>query len=277
VVGAPSPRPPREDRAAAAPAAPVPQLRSPADTPALFGADAGILMVEDCVGTHLELAVAAGADSLHDVSVRHVAAGPTVRITTDKDTYEAPHVIITAGAWAGELLADLGLPLRVIRKHLHWFDCDNSRLQLADGCPAFFVEHQQGYFYGLPQMGPSGLKAGEHSGGSPVEDPLTDPRHPEPLDAQRVATFVKDFLVADSVHPVQQKTCFYTMTPDEHFLLDHHPAFPNVVFAAGLSGHGFKFAPVLGQRLAEMVTQPQQATPLSAWTGFLSQTRSPQA
>lgn len=264
---------PVEDMSPADAADRFPQFQCPPATTALFEADAGILLVEDCVTTHIQLAVEAGAEIVDDVTVRHIAAGPTVTVTTDRGTCQAGHVIVTAGAWSAGLLADLQLPLRVIRKHLHWFHCDNPRLHLADGCPAFFVEHQGGYFYGLPQMGPSGLKAGEHSGGAPVSDPLTDPRAPESADVERVEKFVSDFLVTDSCTHQQQKTCFYTMTPDENFVLDHHPEHANVVYAAGFSGHGFKFAPVMGQRLAEMVTAPSDTSRLAKLTGFLTRDR----
>ena len=126
-----------------------------------------------------------------------------------------------------------------------------------------------GVFYGLPEIGPSGVKVGEHTGGAEVLDPLVDPRDEEPLDRQRVEAFVSDCLPGLSTRITRHARCFYTMSPDENFIVDRHPAHANVVFAAGLSGHGFKFTPVLGEVLADMVTQGHTALP----AGFLGLNR----
>lgn len=263
---------PIEQMTAAEAAKRFPQFQAPDGTTALYEADAGVLLVEDCVKTHIDLAVAAGAQTALDESVVEISAkGSSVVVTTDRNRHEAASVVVTTGAWTGSLLPELQLPLRVIRKHLHWFQSDDHRLRMKDGCPAFFVEHQQGYFYGLPEIGPAGIKAGEHSGGSEVSDPLHDLRQPEPSDTARVRQFIADFLPAAGCRPHQQKTCFYTMTPDEHFVVDRHPQYENIVFTTGLSGHGFKFAPVLGLRMAQLALQ-QDATAddLAAHTAFLT-------
>lgn len=262
---------PLEEMSAEQAATRFPQFKAPQHTDVLYEADAGVLLVEDCVRSHISEAVRHGAGFRHGVAVTGIS--PTkkdVTVVTEHGSYTAAAVIVTVGAWTPKILSSLNLPLRVVRKHLHWYTTSDSRLQMDKGCPAFFVEHQQGYFYGLPQIGPSGVKVGEHSGGSIVDDPLKDPRRPEKMDRERVDRFTNNFLPqAGGVH-LQQKCCYYTMTPDEHFIVDRHPRYPNVVFTAGLSGHGFKFAPVLGQRMAELAISSTNADEPAAPTDFLS-------
>ncbi|MCR9198390.1 MAG: N-methyl-L-tryptophan oxidase [Planctomycetaceae bacterium] len=267
---------PIEEMTAAAATERFPQFVAPPGTSALYEEDAGVLLVEECVKTHVEMATAAGAEtSLNESVVEILPTDRSVTVQTEDNCYKAASVVVTAGAWTNSLLPALNVPLKVVRKHLHWYHTDDRRLQMSAGCPAFFVEHQQGYFYGLPEIGPAGIKAGEHSGGSEVSDPLHDPRAPEPQDTERVGQFVADFLPQAACRAHQQKTCFYTMTPDEHFVVDRHPQHAHVVFTAGLSGHGFKFAPVLGQRMAQLAlgadsTGRAATKELAARTAFLS-------
>ncbi len=240
-----------------------PGLHVPAGMSAVYEADAGYLLVEDCVLAHASSAVQHGAQLHIGESVQSWHAhGKTLHVVTDRGTYATEHLVITAGAWANDLLHDLGAPLRVVRKHLHWFASDKPCYGHTAHCPAFLYELPHGVFYGLPEIGPSGVKVGEHTGGAAVTSPLDDPRDAEPLDRQRVQAFVTQCLPACSTNVLRHARCFYTMSPDEHFIIDRHPAHDQVVFAAGLSGHGFKFTPVLGEVLAEMVVEGKSSQPV---------------
>ena len=165
--------------------------------------------------------------------------------------------MIAGGAWAGDLLADLGLPLRVERKHLHWFACNDERYRHG-----FFYELPHGQFYGFPAMN-GRRKGAEHSGGEAVTDPLCASTEPCPDDDARVTRFVARYLPGVSVKRLQHKTCFYTRTPDEHFIIDRHPRHASVAFAAGLSGHGFKFAPAIGEVLVNLAAQAEASPDVS--------------
>ena len=109
-----------------------------------------------------------------------------------------------------------------------------------------------GYFYGCPGIGNLGLKVAEHSGGTEIKDPLNDSDDTEETDDARIQNFVNNHIPNASSKKTAHKTCFYTMTHDEHFIVDRHPEHASVVFAAGLSGHGFKFTSALGKVLAEL-------------------------
>ena len=108
-------------------------------------------------------------------------------------------------------------------------------------------------FYGFPKIDDRGVKFAEHSGGRIVEDPLDVDRAMDLSELQRLNDVRAEWLPGVSDRVTDHAVCLYTMSPDEHFIVDRHPDYANVVFAAGLSGHGFKFAPALGKGLADLV------------------------
>ena len=234
---------------------------------AAFERRAGYLRVEDCIRAHLDAARDCSAELRTGIEVRRWSAdGHGVRVETDAGTFTADRLIITAGAWAGQLLADLGIRLEVRRKPLYWYACDDTRYEAAAGCPGFLFELPEGVFYGFSKIDALGVKVAEHSGGPVVDDPLTLDREVDLDDRQRVETFLAAHLPGVSLQMTNHSVCMYTMTPDEHFIVDRHPEHPNVVFAAGLSGHGFKFASTLGQSLADLTLAGHTDLPI----GFLS-------
>lgn len=227
----------------------LPHFSAPAGFTALFEADAGWLPVEQCVLAHLDQAVAAGAEHRWgEAVVDWLAVDSGVEVVTECGRYSAGALVVAGGAWSARLLQSLALPLTVHRKHLHWFRCEDSRYQSG-----FFFDLPQGQFYGFPAAG-GRLKVAEHTGGEPVSDPLSASREPSALDSQRVEAFVREHLPGVLDERLHHQTCFYTRTPDEHFIVDRYPGRHNVAFAAGLSGHGFKFASVLGETLVDLVT-----------------------
>ncbi len=236
----------------------------------VYERQAGYLLVEDCVRAHLDAAVAAGARLIVDTEVR-------VWTVTDREVHvrmaggeiAANRLIVTAGAWAAKLLAELSLRLTVRRKSLFWFETNTSHYAAAGGFPAFLYELPTGIFYGFPQLDARGVKIGEHSGGREVSDPLSVDRQVDPFEQAAVVRFLSHYLPGASSRVTGHTVCLYTMSPDEHFIVDRHPQNSNVVFAAGLSGHGFKFAPVLGKALADLVLDGGTNLPID----FLSLSR----
>jgi len=235
-----------------------------ADDVGLFESQAGYLMVERCVLAHLRAARQAGAQTLTDrqaVGWESTPAGVVVR-TDNGETFCADRLILAPGAWAGDLLGDLGVQLRVLRKHLHWYAVDETVYQQANGFSTFMFEVPEGIFYGFPAFDSLGLKVAEHTGGELVDDPLNVSRSPDPEDDGRVRDFLDCYLPYVGTQRTRHATCLYTMSPDEHFLLDRHPRDERVAFAAGLSGHGFKFASVLGQALADLAIDGGSELPI---------------
>ena len=229
-----------------------PGFAIPAGATVVWEPDAGYLQLEPSIRAMISLAKQLGVESRHGIEVvGWQATNQRVVVETTGGRFEAKNLIVTAGCWARSLLADLNIPLRVLRKHLHWFRTNDGRYHQSQGCPCFFVAQNDNYIYGFPDYG-AGLKVAVHSGGTGVDDPLTDDRLPEPSDDQQIESFLAKYMPGVSSTRLRHEVCFYTMTPDGHFVIDRHPQYDNVVFAAGLSGHGYKFAPALGRVLTEL-------------------------
>ena len=154
--------------------------------------------------------------------------------------------------------------MKLLRKHLHWFSVDESLYGAASGFPCFAHEFDGDCFYGFPSTG-SGLKLAEHTGGEEIEDPLEASRDLDPTDVERIEHYLARCFPEASAKRVRHEVCFYTNSPDEHYLVDRVPGSDRVAFAAGLSGHGFKNASALGHVLVDLVTDE---TPI-ADVGFL--------
>lgn len=247
-----------------------PGFRVPGNLHAVFEPHAGYLLVEDCVRAHLEEAQAAGAKLLTETEVQSWKANDQeVRLITNRGELVASRLIIAAGAWASSLLADLNVNLEVRRKSLFWFHSDGPQYDVSSGLPVFLFELPAGVFYGFPKLDERGVKVAEHTGGCAIKDPLTVDRSIDPNEQQRVSDFLAAQLPRVSDRVAGHSACLYTMSPDEHFIVDRHPDHPNVVFAAGLSGHGFKFAPVLGAALGDLALNDKSKLPIS----FLSLSR----
>jgi sarcosine oxidase len=240
-----------------------PGFHVPEGMQAVYEPRAGLLHVEECVRAHCAAAAQAGAELQHGVEVREwraTAYGVVVR--TDRGDFQAKNLIITAGAWSPELLGLEQVSFRVLRKHIYWYAAPLPQHQAAQGAPTFLYELPHGVFYGIPAINADGLKCGEHSGGELVPDPLHDPRLADEADQQRVGDFVRSYLPGVEPTTRTRSVCFYTMSPDENFIVDRHPQHPNVCFAAGLSGHGFKFTGVLGQVLADWTLDGRTSLPV---------------
>ncbi len=187
---------------------------------------------------------------------------------TNRASYSAARLIVAAGPWSGTLLGDLGISLEVRRKPLYWWQTRGPTYRDDRGSPGFLYDLPQGCFYGFPQVDARGVKVAEHSGGSVVADPLAVDRAAG-VEQARVAAFVEEYLPDATAVCTDHSVCMYTMTPDAHFIVDRHPRNPQVVFAAGLSGHGFKFTGVLGEILVELALDGRTEQPIE----FLSLAR----
>ena len=224
---------------------------------------AGFLYIERAVQTHLDQAKAYGAVLQFEESVRdwQIDKRGLVSVITDRQTYTADRLIIAAGSWIGRLLPHLADHLQVLRKHLHWFACSNRQLQQRT-LPIFFFETLGGEFYGFPCLDDRGLKVAEHTGGTPIERPEDDAMRIEPTDLCRVEKFLAERFPGTVFRRGDHSVCFYTISPDRHFFVDQHPQYPQVSFAAGLSGHGYKFAPTLGRALVDLVVDGRTDLPI---------------
>ncbi len=179
-------------------------------------------------------------------------------VYTRNPYYKADHVIITAGAWSGQVLAELGLPLTVLRKTLWWFDLDDPTLFAPDRFPVFITESEAGEIYGFPADEHGRLRVAAHSGGEPT-DPQTVDRQTHPGEHRDVLGTAQRVLKGVSNRLVESSVCLYTMTPDSDFIVDRLPESPHVAIGAGFSRHGFMFPTTIGEQLASLALDPAAA------------------
>lgn len=240
-----------------------PRLRVPEDHLAFYDPLGAYLRVEACVEAHLAAARATGAQlHFHEPATTWRATPHGVVVHTAQREIHADQLIITAGPWAGQVLRDLGLPLQVLRKVQLWFPCDTPEAYTPPEFPIYLVDRPYGIVYGFPHYGGPGLKMAEHTGGLPVHDPAHLDRALHPADTAPLQRFLADCLPGIAPQPLRHSACMYTCTPDLHFVLDHHPAHPNVALACGFSGHGFKFASVIGEILADLALHHTTQAPI---------------
>lgn len=234
-----------------------PIWKLPEDREVCYGPDAGFLDVAPALASLArEMTDAGGVLHEHTPVVSWTASDSGVRVVTANDVYEAEKLIVTAGAWSGHLLTELGIPLEIRRKPVLWFEVGAAHraLALPDRMPAFISDDEHGNFYGIPQFDAPGVKVGMHSGGVAV-DPNTVDRTVTELDVRAdIWPFIERSFKGFTGNVVDAGVCLYTMTPDEDFVIDRHPEHDRVVFATGFSGHGFKFAPVIGQYLSSLAS-----------------------
>jgi sarcosine oxidase len=227
-----------------------PAYRLPPETLALFQPEGGFLLPERCIVAHVEQAQALGAV----VQARERVLGwepaeDGVRVTSDRGVYEAERLVLTAGAWLGELS---GLPVVAERQVLAWLQPLRPDLFEPERFPVFNLDVEEGHYYGFPVFGIPGFKFGRFHHLEERVDPDVLDREPRRKDEELLRAFASRYFPDGAGPTMTLKACLFENTPDEHFLLGLHPEHDQVVIAGGGSGHGFKFASVIGEIAAEL-------------------------
>ena len=228
-----------------------PAFRVPEDTIGVFQPDGGFLDVEPSIAAMLELAQTAGAQVRSGEIVHKITPqGGGVRIDTDRGTIDAGSAIIAAGPWLTKLLPDLPATLRVTRQVQAWFQPNDPRLFAPERFPVFLLESRHGAHYGFPLAGGPGVKIAKHHHADETVDPDAVSRDVSPTDEALIRAAIAEHIPAANGPMLAAKTCLYTVTADHDFIIDRLPGAPNVIVASPCSGHGFKFAPAIGEVLA---------------------------
>ena len=231
-----------------------PGYRLPDDTMAVFQPDGGFLLSERGIVAHVEAAVADGAVVQARETVREwqVTAEGGIRVVTSRGIHETNRLLVTAGAWAGGLFPDLAHLAAPERQVLAWFQPARPELFTPDRFPVFNLAVAEGRYYGFPVFGIPGFKIGRYHHLAEATSPEAMNRAVNERDEHILRAAVSRYF-PDADGPIMTlKTCLFTNSPDEHFIVDHLPNQPEVILAAGFSGHGFKFASVIGEILADL-------------------------
>jgi sarcosine oxidase len=239
------------------------------DTVAFFEPTAGVVRPEVAVATHLRLARGAGADLHFAEAVTGWSAGPGSGITvvTDRATYRAGRLVVCPGGWAPSLLGEVGVPFSPQRLVV-------TRFQPLDGVTAFLPERHPFWLWDIDSGGAPGFPGflygapaldGPHGGvklSRVQEEPCcadTVDRVVGAAEIEEVAAALRPRLGVPLGPVVDARVCLWTNTPDHHFVLGAHPEHPDVIVAAGCSGHAFKFIPVIGEILADLAADGKTA------------------
>jgi sarcosine oxidase len=216
---------------------------------------AGVLNADACVGALVDASVARGATIRHGELVNNWEPdGDGVIVRTPSGTIRAQKLVITAGPWSASVLADLGLPLQAVRQYVVHFEPQAPERFSPPGFPAFIWDVAEGEVYGIPYLPGSGFKVGGHDPGEPCT-PETARRTVTAEEIENVRSIFERCLPGCATTMSMAATCLYTVTPDRHFIIDRHPEHPQVSYAAGFSGHGFKFGPTIGEVLADLAIE----------------------
>lgn len=257
---------PYEDLSADEIHARFPALRPPAHFEGVWDARAGYLRPEAAIAAYLALAAQHGARfDIGEAAESWGADGDGVTVATATRRYRADRLVLAVGSWITRQVPDLNLPIVPERQVLAWFDPPTAPDDFAvDRCPVFICEHQLGRsVYGFPRL-ITGVKASIFHDGEPVTDPDDYRRSVAPAEIRELQDCLGVFVPALAHAPVRASTtCLFTNTPDARFIIDHHPAYPQVVLSSPCSGHGFKFASAVGEANADLVTGSPSHTDLS--------------
>jgi sarcosine oxidase len=213
---------------------------------------AGILFPERCVAMHLERAREAGADlNFNEPVLTWEARGNGVRVFTGRGEYDAHQLIATTGPWVSGLFPELALPFAIERQILYWFEAQGTAdLFDPERCPIHLWQFDgRHFFYGFPDLG-QGVKVARHHDGQMTTPDLAD-RDVSANEVEDIRDLVRRFVPGADGPLRMSAVCLYTNTPDEHFWIDRHPAHPQVLIVSACSGHGFKFASVIGEVVAD--------------------------
>jgi sarcosine oxidase len=231
-----------------------PGYRLPTEFRCLYQAEGGFLLPERCDVAHVEQALANGAEvHCREPVLEWGAASGQVWVRTNRARYEAGRLVICAGPWSSKLvpeLAGLAVPERQV---LAWLQPTRPAYFRPGAFPVFNLEVEEGRYYGFPSFLMPGFKFGRYHHRGENVDPDATNREPEPADEELLRIFARRYFPEGAGPTLMLKTCLFTNSPDRHFILDHHPAHPEVAIAAGFSGHGYKFCSVIGEVMADLV------------------------
>lgn len=238
------------------------------DEAALFEVEGGVLNPERAIDAHLHVAEDHGAEMRFEAQMQswNETSGGFEILLANGERIGARRLILALGPWFKEALEALGIPIRVQRNVQAWFSPAKSAYA-APHFPAFLLNRRglPAPLYGFPDFG-DGVKAAFHGAGD-----LTDAAHIDrAIDVSRdidpLARELEQWMPGAATSLREAKACMYTLTPDEHFVIDQHPDHPGVTLCGGFSGHGFKFAPVVGEIAAALALNESSRHEI----GFLS-------
>ncbi len=233
-----------------------PAIVLPQGYSAVWQPEGGFLRPELGNALHLKLARESGATVLGETQVLGIEPGAgSVRIVLQGRTIDVGAVILSAGAWMGDLIPQIRTHLTISRQVLCWYATRRPELFALGALPVFVVDGDDDIVYGFPDFAGTGLKCASHYASGLLASADEAKQDAGPDDEARTRRFLERYVPEGAGRLLGMKTCMYTMTPDEDFIIDRLPDNHRVVVASACSGHGYKFASVIGEVLADLATE----------------------
>jgi sarcosine oxidase len=234
-----------------------PAFDLPDDWEAIFQPNAGALFPERAINLFVREATRYGAQVHLRTRVAAVSAdGDGVEVVLeDGQRISARSSVVSAGAWITELMPDLVPHLRLTRQPLLWFEPLQKGLTGPERMPIFFFQTPHDLVYGLPDLLGNGVKAASHLDRGPLISAEAPRAEVSAGEAESLRDFLRRYVPAAAGPLNRSSICLYTRSPDEHFIVGPHPRAPQLVIASACSGHGFKFASVMGEILVDLATE----------------------
>lgn len=240
----------------------------PEDHRAVYQPDGGFVVPEQCIVGHVEVAHEHGAEirARERVTDWSVLDDGGVSVETGKGSYEADRLVVTAGAWAGKHLPELADVLEPERQVLAWLQPRDPPAFQPDVFPVWNLAVEESRYYGLPAYDVPGFKFGRYHHRDEAVDPDDWREDPDAEDERVLRTFAERYFPDGAGPTMRMATCLFTNSPDEHFVIDTLPDRPQVAVASGFSGHGFKFASVIGEILADLAEENRTDHPIDQFS-----------
>ncbi|MGZ3541452.1 MAG: N-methyl-L-tryptophan oxidase [Vulcanimicrobiaceae bacterium] len=224
------------------------------DEVGVYEREGGFVIPEEAIRAHVALAAESGADLRFEIRVSQWGASSNeVQLTlSDGSTVRARKLVLAMGPWFEEILKALGVPIRVQRNVMAWFEPKIDAYDV-DRFPCFLLDRagMPALLYGFPDAG-DGVKAAFHGYGEYTHAESLERTVAHSRDIHPLADALERWMPGAAGSYREGKACMYTLTPDEHFVIDRHPQLENVVLCGGFSGHGFKFASVVGEIASDL-------------------------
>jgi sarcosine oxidase len=260
---------PHENLTSAQISARFPQFHLPNGYAGMYEEKAGIVRPDLAVGSHVRAALNSGAEvHAYEPVLDWSVSAPDIQVTTTNAVYTAQRLVVCGGPWSSKLIRDLGISLTVTRQLTAWVSCKSSTNYRLGSFPFWAIAlDDESLYYGFPEIAERpGVKIAHHKPGHQTHPDGVN-RETDPSEVMTVVKEIQGFL-PDMAGPIlSMDVCLYTNSPDAHFIVDKHPQHEGVFVACGFSGHGFKFAPVIGEVLADLAMYGKTSLPIE-FLGF---------
>ena len=229
------------------------QFKLPPEFIGLFEPDAGFVIPELTLSAYKDLAITSGANiQLNEKVIGWEKQGEVFKVFTDKGSYQSGKILFTAGPWINKLLPAFGEQIKITRQLIGWTSFSNINDYSIGNFPCWIIaDEDPGVYYGFPAI-KNEMKFAWHNAATET-DPDNTNRTVIEKETEQLESVLSKYFPATGCKISRSSVCLYDNSPDENFILGQVPGIENAFIGSGFSGHGFKFVPVIGEILSDLV------------------------